>query len=190
MKRLLALALAGAMVLSLPVMAAESPSAAVVASDSSSSDDSNSGYSSADEANAAAEGKSVEEYANNAVISVPNLPEQLPTAQGGHIVINGAPSNYRFILTKPTKAEVELGKQIAALANGKVLSIVGTKSNLKTFDTAVVNFYMKGVADTAKVACFEIVDGQIIAVPVLQVYKDHVIVVMGQHGKLVFVQLP
>ncbi len=140
---------------------------------------------------AAAVGKTVEEYANNAVISVSGLPEQLPTAQGGGIIIDGTKSPARFELLKPTKTDVALGKQLleAVLPGAKLISVFGTKSTVKDFNSAIVNYYIKGVKDAANVVCYELVGGAWVKVPVLQVYKDHVVVNQNAHGKLMFYEL-
>ena len=42
---------------------------------------------------AAAEGKTVGEYMNNMVVAVPGLDNAVPIGQGGHVILNGAPSN-------------------------------------------------------------------------------------------------
>ena len=81
MKKLIACTLIGAMLCGMTVSAAGSPSAAVVASS----------VSATVEAAAAAENKSVGEYTNNAIVETPGLPDALPTGQGGHVIINGAP---------------------------------------------------------------------------------------------------
>lgn len=184
-KKALALILAGALTFGLTVsaFAADSPTAKSTASSSSASQ-------TVAQA-AAAEGKTVEEYANNAVISVPDFPEQLPTAQGGGIVIDGTVTNERFELTKPTKTDVALGKQLAESLNGlKFLSVVGTKGTRKDFNSAIVNFYVKGIKEGTSIVCYELVDNKWVLVPVLQVYKDHVIVNMAKHGKLMFYEVP
>ena len=125
MRRSIAFALAGVMLCALPVCAAPSPSAAVVATTTAAVTEESSVPATVQEA-AAAQGKSVGEYTNNAVVSVPGLSEVTPMGQGGHVIINGAPSNVIFFLTKPSAAAVASAKSQAAVLGGKVLNVVTT----------------------------------------------------------------
>lgn len=180
MKKLVALALAGAMICALPVCAAESPSAAVVASSAATV-----------EAAAAAEGKSVGEYTNNAVVEVPGLTEVTPLGQGGHVIINGAPSNVTFFLTKPSAAEVTSAKSQAQILGGKVLNVVGTKSHVMTkFSTAQVNFYAKGVKAGQLIKVYQLINGVWVELEVSEIREDHVVVNMTSHGILAFIEVP
>lgn len=182
MKKLLALVLAGVMLVSLPVMAASSPSASAVVATAS--------VSESIQKAAAAEGKTVGEYMNNAVVSVAGLKETLPIGQGGHVIINGAPSNFTFILTKPAAAEVKLAKDQATLLGGKIIAFVGTKSAINKFDTARVNFYVKGVTAGQNIKVYQMVDGAWVELNVAEIRLDHVVVDMTSHGKLLFVEVP
>lgn len=184
MKRFLALALAGVMLCAMPVMAASSPSAAVVSSSAEES------VAATVAAKAAAENKSVGEYLNNAVVEVPGLEDAVPAAQGGHVIINGAPSNLTFVLTKPSAAQVTDAKEQAALLGGKVLNVFGTKSAISKFTSAKVNFYMKGVEAGQLIEVYQLVNGEWIKVTVAEIREDHVVVELAQHGLLVFVEVP
>ena len=165
MKKVFALAMAGAMVVSMPVMAATSPTASAVASQAvvSSAAPSASaisgtsanrpsavvsnGISSAETAVAAAasaEGKTVGEYMNNAVTELPGLENVTPVGQGGHVIINGAPSNQTFSVLKPHYAYVSYAKTLANGLGGRVLNVASIKASV-SFNTATVNFYAKGV---------------------------------------------
>ena len=139
MKKAFALAMAGAMVVSMPVMAATSPTAsavasqAVVASAAPSAPVTNNaavvasnGMNSAETAvasAASAEGKTVGEYMNNAVTELPGLENVTPVGQGGHVIINGAPSNQTFSVLKPHSAYVSDAKTFANGLGGKVLYV-------------------------------------------------------------------
>lgn len=189
MKKLIALALAGAMLCALPVCAAPSPSAAVVAKSSSGS--SQESASAAVEEAAASVGKSVGEYTNNAVVSVPGLTEVTPLGQGGHVIINGAPSNVVFFLTKPSAAVVASAKSQAAALGGKVLNVVGTTSQVVgKFSTAQVNFYAKGVKAGQLIKVYQLVNGQWVELTVTEIREDHVVVNMTSHGMLAFIEVP
>lgn len=176
MKKLIALALAGAMFCALPVCAAPSPSAAVVASQ---------------EVAAAAVGKSVGEYTNNAVVEVPGLTEVTPLGQGGHVIINGAPSNVVFFLTKPSAAVVDSAKSQAEVLGGKVLNVVGTTSQvIGKFSTAQVNFYAKGVKAGQLIKVYQLINGEWVELEVAEIREDHVVVNMTSHGVLAFIEVP
>lgn len=196
MKKLLALALAGAMVLALPVCAAESPSAGTVSGAATAESSAPAASTESSSANAviaqaaAAEGKSVVEYVNNAVVEVSGLSETLPIGQGGHVIINGAPSNFVFTLTKPTAAEVNLAKAQATALGGKIVSFVGTKSAINKFETARVNFYIKGIVAGQNIKVYQLVDGAWVELKVAEIRLDHVVVDMTSHGKLLFVEVP
>lgn len=195
MKKLIALALAGVMVFSLPVMAAESPSASTVSSTpaavvSSSEPAYVDGIPAATAAAAAEEGKTVGEYINNAVVSVPGLTEATPIAQGGHVILNGAPSNVTFAVGKPLAADVTSAKKEAAALGGKVLNVVTVKSTIGKFATARVNYYMKGVQAGANIKVYQLVKGAWVEVSVAEIRADHVVVDMTSLGTLMFVELP
>lgn len=190
MKKLIALALAGAMLCALPVCAAPSPSAAVVAKSSSGSSQQQSAAATLEES-AAAVGKSVGEYTNNAVVTVPGLTEVTPLGQGGHVIINGAPSNVVFFLTKPSAAVVASAKSQAAALGGKVLNVVGTTSQVVgKFNTAQVNFYAKGVKAGQLIKVYQLVNGQWVELTVAEIREDHVVVNMTSHGILAFIEVP
>ena len=99
MKKLLALTLAGVMVFSMPVLAATSPTAQAIVASAATVEDA-----------ATAENKTVGEYLNNAVTEVPGLDAVTPLGQGGHVIINGAPSNQTFSVLKPESKEVTSAK--------------------------------------------------------------------------------
>lgn len=207
MKKLLALTLAGAMVCALPVCAQTSPTTSVTAQDvitqtSQPEAQEERTYSApaAVEATgipasiveaAAAEGKSVGEYINNAVVSVPGLTNVTPMGQGGHVIINGAPSNVIFFLTKPSAAAVSSAKSQAAALGGRVLNVVGTKSQtMGKFGTAQVNFYAKGVKAGQQIKVFQLTNGQWAELEVPEIREDHVVVNMTAHGILAFIEVP
>ncbi len=183
MKKLIALALAGVMVFSLPVMAAGSPSAAAVVSSSATT-------VSTVEAKAAAENKTVGEYMSNAIVEVPGLGEVTPVGQGGHVILNGAPSNVTFTLDKPLAAYVKSAKAEAAALGGKVLNVVSVKSTVGKFATARVNYYLKGVKAGQNIKVYQLVKGAWVELTVAEIREDHVVVDMTSLGTLMFVDLP
>ena len=196
MKKLIALALAGAMVCSLPVMAAPSPSAAAVVAKSSTSSASKAdtsdvveGVPSSVVSAAASAGMSIGEYMNNSVVSVPGLESVTPIGQGGHILLNGAPSNVTFNLGKPVLAAVNSAKAQAAALGGKVLNVVTVSSHIGGFGTAQVNYYMKGVKAGQLIKVYQLVNGQWVELGVAEVRDDHVVVDMTSFGTLAFIEM-
>lgn len=196
MKKLIALTLIGVMLCSFPVCAATSPSAGTVSGNSISSSDAPAAPAVVDGipatvvAAAAAENKTVGEYNNNAVVEVPGLPDAVPTGQGGHVLINGAPSNVTFFLTKPNAATVKAAKEQATALGGKVLNVFGTSAVVGKFENATVNFYMKGVKAGQQIKVYQLVKGQWVEVDVAEIREDHVVINMKSHGTLAFVEVP
>lgn len=191
MKKVIALALAGAMLCALPVCAATSPTAAVVATTVSASSSEDASAPAAVREAAVAQGKSVGEYVNNAVVEVPGLSEVIPMGQGGHVIINGAPSNVIFFLLKPSAANVALAKSQAAALGGKVLNVVTTTSQVVgKFSTAQVNFYAKGVKAGQLIKVYQLVNGEWVELTVAEIREDHVVVNMTSHGTLAFIEVP
>lgn len=181
MKKLLACTMAGIMVFSLPVLAAESPTAqAVVAS---------SAAATIEEA-AAAENKTVGEYMNNAVTEVPGLNNVTPLGQGGHVIINGAPSNQTFSVLKPESKDVNSAKAYAVTLGGKVLNVAKIGASISNFNTATVNFYMKGIAAGQNIKVYQFVNGVWVELTVSEIRQDHIVVNMTSLGTLAFVELP
>ena len=181
MKKLLALTLAGVMVFSTPVLAATSPTAqAIVASATAGTV----------EAAAAAENKTVGEYLNNAVTSVPGLDSVVPLGQGGHVIINGAPSNQTFSVLKPESKDVTSAKSHAASLGGKVLNVAKINASITKFNTATVNFYMKGILSGQNIKVYQLVNGVWVELTVSEIRADHVVVNMTSLGTLAFVELP
>lgn len=176
MKKFIALVMAGTMLFTTPVMAAGSPTASSV--------------SAAVAEAAAAEGKTVGEYLNNAVTAVPGLDNAVPIGQGGHVIINGAPSNQVFSVLKPTRENVSSAKLFAAGLNSKVLNVVRVSASINGFQTAQVNFYMKGVTAGQNIKVFQIVNGRWLEVDVIEIREDHVVVEMTSLGTLAFIEMP
>lgn len=139
---------------------------------------------------AAAEGKTVGEYMNNAVVTVPGLDYVVPVGQGGHVIINGAASNQVFAVLKPTLTSVHSAKMFAASLGGKVLNVVRINASVKGFRTARVNFYMNGVTAGQNIKVFQFSNGQWLEVDVAEIREDHVVVDMTSLGTLAFIEMP
>lgn len=230
MKRLLALTLAGVMLLATPVMAAEAAEDGVeedVEGDAGDGDEENgeenagskspsastvkpkpkrkpkreeaeapvpaveaSPVSAAVTQAAAAEGKTVGEYMNNMVVTVPGLDNAIPIGQGGHVILNGAPSNQVFSVLKPALVNVNSAKTFAASLGGRVLTVGRISASVNGFQTARVNFYMKGVTAGQNIKVFQIVGGRWLEVDVVEIRADHVVVDMTGLGTLAFIEVP
>lgn len=139
---------------------------------------------------AAAEGKTVGEYMNNVVASVPGLDNAVPIGQGGHVILNGAPSNQVFSVLKPATANVSSAKTFAASLGGTVLTVARVNASVNGFQTARVNFYMKGVKAGQNIKVFQIINGKWIEVSVAEIRADHVVVDMTALGTLAFIEMP
>lgn len=204
MKKVFALVIAGAMVVSMPVMAATSPTASAVASQAVVASTApgapaapgvvvpSNGLSSEETAvvsAAEAEGKTVGEYMNNAVTKLPGLENVTPVGQGGHVIINGAPSNQTFSVLKPHYAYVGYAKTLANSLGGRVLNVVEVKASV-SFNTATVNFYAKGVKAGQNIKVYQYVNGSWTELEVTEIRDDHVVVNMKSLGTIAFIELP
>lgn len=192
MKKMLALTLAGAMAISMPVLAATSPTADSYSTGSSPSVSAVTASSVPQSVVSAAaeESKTVGEYMNNAVTAIPGLEEVVPLGQGGHVIINGVPSNQTFSVLKPVRREVDSALTYAASLSGKVLNVAQVKASVTGFDTAQVNFYLKGIKTGQNVKVYQLVDGEWIELSIAEVRDDHVVVDMTALGTLAFIELP
>lgn len=195
MKKILALTLVGAMAFSMPVLAATSPSAGSYSTASSPSASEVAAVTassvSQEIAKAAAdENKTVGEYMNNAVTEIAGLDEVVPLGQGGHVIINGAPSNQTFSVMKPARENVDAAKAYADTLSGKVLNVAQIQASIKNFETATVNFYLKGIKTGQNIKVYQLVDGQWVELTVSEIRDDHLIVDMTSLGTLMFIELP
>lgn len=198
MKKLIALILAGTMLFTMPVMAAGSPGAnsCKPQPDNPTTPESPAPAVEASSvpadiaAAAAAEGKTVGEYMNNAVVTVPGLENVVPIGQGGHVIINGAPSNWVFSVLKPAWADVYFAKGYARALGGRVLNVVRINAGIRGFWTARVNFYMRGIRAGQNIKVFQMVNGQWTELNVAEIRQDHVVVDMTSLGTLVFIEMP
>ncbi len=178
MKRFIALVLAATLVAGMPVMAmaAPSPSAGDYQPSTSSAP------------STPAPKKTVQA---NTVESVEGYPELVETGQVGDILIDGEASDIKLEVTKPDKADVELGKSLATTITGaKLISCVGTKCAVEDLGSALVIFKLKGVKAGDKIICYELVGDQWVAVQVPVVVDNFVVVNLNKPGKLMFMELP
>ena len=146
MKKLVALIMAGALLAGMTVSAAGSstaggsdpsqPAPTAAPAEAVTSE----GFPAAVVSAAQDAGMSVGEYVNNAIVTVPGITDATPVCQGGHVIINGAPSNFTFTLRKAKAAAVSSAKAQAAVLGGKVMNVVEVKGPVKNFATARVTF--------------------------------------------------
>ena len=201
MKKGFALFMAGAMMVSRPVMAATNTETAAMVSQAVSvsaaprilfADVSSDGRSSIETmlASAAmAEDKTVGEYMNNAVTRLPGLENVTPLGQGGHVIINGVPGNQTFSVLKPHYAYVNFAKTLAGGVGGRVLNVAEIKASVP-FDTAIVNFYAEGVKAGQNIKVYQYRDEAWVEIEVTEIREDHVVVNMTSLGTLAFIELP
>lgn len=201
MKKGFALFMAGAMMVSRPVMAATNTETAAMVSQAVSvsvaprilfADVSSDGRSSIETmlASAAmAEDKTVGEYMNNAVTRLPGLENVTPLGQGGHVIINGVPGNQTFSVLKPHYVYVTFAKTLAGGVGGRVLNVAEIKASVP-FDTATVNFYAEGVKAGQNIKVYQYRDEAWVEIEVTEIREDHVVVNMTSLGTLAFIELP
>lgn len=217
LSKVISLSMAAVMMLSMPVMAAESPSRSSGSSSSSLSAAEIAereeaakeeaiavAYARAAEADARAaeasgipmattvaargENKTVGEYANNAVAELSGVSTVVPVAQGGNVIINGAPSNQTFSVLKPSDGALSVAKTYASNLGGALLNVVEVNASVG-FQTATVNFYMPGVTAANNIKVVQWSNGQWVDVTVAEVRADHVVVDMTSLGTIAFIEV-
>ena len=194
-KKMLALTLAGAMTVSMPVLAATSPTADSYSTVSPSSGATVSAVTASSVSHsvaraAAAENKTVGEYMNNAVTEVPGLSSVVPLGQGGHVIINGVPSNQTFSVLKPTAENVNLAKAQAEALGATILNVAQINASVTGFNTATVNFYLQGIKAGQNIKVYQLVNGQWVELTVTEIRDDHIVVDMTSLGTLAFIEMP
>lgn len=135
------------------------------------------------------EDKSVGEYMNNAVTELPGLTDLTPVAQGGQVIINGAPTNQTFSVQKPLIVQVQAAQAQAASLGGNIMNVTTIKGSV-SFDTATVNFYMPGVTAGQNIQVYQLKDGVWNSVTVSEIREDHVVVDMTSYGVYAFIEVP
>ncbi len=191
MKKLIALTLAGVMACSLPVMAASSPKADDTSKSSAVVQDApeeavtvSPVYSADIEVAAAANNQSVAEYANNAVTVLPGVESVTPMAPDV-VMINGAASR-AVRLAKPNNAVVGTAKTHAANLGGKLMNVLVIKSRAQ-FQTAQINMLTMGVRAGQNIKVYQLVNGQLVELEVLEIREDHVVFNVTSPGTIMFV---
>lgn len=194
-KKILALTLAGAMTVSMPVLAATSPTADSYSTAPSTSAATVSAVTASSVPHsvakaAAEENKTIGEYMNNAVTEIPGLGSVVPLGQGGRVIINGVPSNQTFSVLKPTAENVNLAKAQAVALGGTILNVAQINASVTGFNTATVNFYLQGIKAGQNIKVYQLVNGQWVELTITEIREDHIVVDMTSLGTLAFIEMP
>ncbi len=186
MAKFMSLALVGAMVFSMPVMAKEvgAPVAVYLEPESDVGDPEIT-------VAAIAEDKLVDEYMADAVTGIWDMDSVTPVAQGGGVVLDGVKSNVTFKVQKPELSRVYSAKDYAKSVGGTVLNVVKIDTHVG-FGVANVNFYMPGVAGTENIHVLHFDKGSSTwtDLNVTEIRKDHVVVDLTEMGTFAFVVEP
>lgn len=105
-------------------------------------------------------------------------------------MINGVVTNMTASLAKADKATAEGAKAQAGALGGTLLNVVKVSFPGVNYHTATINFYLKGLANGAKVVVKQLVNGVWVDVEVVEVREDHVVLNLTSAGAVAFVQLP
>ncbi len=192
MRKLIAFICVASLLISVPVLAADSPSAKAVVSSAAEPDPYvEAGFSSvSDSEQAASRGLSAGEYYNNAVSSVSGLENVLPVGQGGKILINGVTTNLVATLAKVNNNTVTDAKSQAETLGGTLFNVMNVSLPRANFITATINFYVNGLVGDEKVVVKQLIDGVWVDVEIVEVRQDHVVLNLTQSGPIAFIQLP
>ena len=93
-------------------------------------------------------------------------------------------------LAKADKATAAGANAQAAALGGTLLNVVKVSFPGANFNTATINFYLKGLPNGAKVAVKQLVNGVWVDVDVVEVRADHVVLNLNYAGAVAFVQIP
>lgn len=137
---------------------------------------------------AASYGKTVAEYAANAVTETPGLPDAAPIAQGGSCVINGASSNATFTLNPVESGTTAFALSQAKAVGGTVLNVIDIAAPGVNFNNAEIGFYVGGIQDSDSVAVYKSVKGEWQEVEVLGVSNGKVTIKLDSVGILCFIK--
>lgn len=184
MKKVIALALAGAMVFSTPVMAEEVGAPVAVYLDS----ESNIGIP-AETVRAIAEDKTIGEHMNNAVVDHWDMTgdEVQDLAIGKGAILDGvAAPGLTFDLVKPELKRVYAAKALAQ-GKGSLLAVANVHTHAG-YGTAQITFYAPGVKAGQAITVYQrVTDEEWVAVPTV-VTDDHVTVDITDNNHLAFIE--
>ncbi len=110
--------------------------------------------------------------------------------QAGKIELNGGKSNVTFTINPAGPGTVKSANKLAASVGGVLINCINTSSPGVGFRSARVNYFCSGVTDADNIAVYQNQDGTWVQLPVVEIRKDHVIVLMTRHGDLAFVRVP
>ena len=131
--------------------------------------------------------KTIGEYMNNAVVSLPGLDNVTPVAQGGNVILDGVETNATFSVDKPMSNFVKIAESLAASEGCLVFNVVDVKFAMP-FKNATVNFYTPGVESGQDIQALLYTDGEWADQEVEEIREDHVVVNMTDTGVLAFVE--
>ena len=138
---------------------------------------------------AASLGTSVAEYAANAVVNTPGLPDAAPIAQGGSCVINGAASGATFTLNPVESGTSAYAVSLANSLGGTPLNVIDISAPGVNFADAEVGFYVAGVKAGDNIAVYQAVKGEWTPVEVTEVSDNGVKINMKNAGIFYFIKL-
>jgi hypothetical protein len=110
--------------------------------------------------------------------------------QAGKIELNGGKSNVTFTIKAPGGGTYKSALSLASNVGGSLINCINTSTPGIGFKSAKVNFFCTGVTDADNIAVYQNQDGKWVQIPVVEIRKDHVIVLMSRHGDLAFIRVP
>lgn len=129
-----------------------------------------------------AQNKSSGEYYNNAVVTTEGIENAVPVAQGGKLIIDGQMTNASATVSKVSSVYVE---SVRAAREGTVLNVVDVQFPVTS---AIVNFYMPGIAAGDNITAAQFIDGAWTDVEVVEVRDDHILLYLKGNGVVAFLK--
>ena len=111
-------------------------------------------------------------------------------AQGGHVEINGGKSNVTFVINPASGGVISSANGLAAGLGGTLINCFVTSSPGVAFSSAKCNFFCSGVNAGDNIAVYQQQKSGWVQLTVAEIRKDHVVVHMSGHGPIAFIRVP
>ena len=70
------------------------------------------------------------------------------------------------------------------------MNVALINASIRNFQTATVNFYLKGIAAGQNIKVYQLIDGVWVELTVSEIREDHMVVNMTSLGTLAFIEVP
>ncbi|WP_026496063.1 hypothetical protein [Butyrivibrio sp. WCD3002] len=126
----------------------------------------------------------------NTVMKAPGLCDVIPVGQGGKLVICGVKTRATFVMRETTSAKVSSAKILAAQIGGSVKNVVETYAPGVRFSKAQVDFKVYGAHNGDVYKVYQLgANGTWNEVQVDEIREGHILVTVNKAGTFAFVKM-